>query len=108
MTTLVGHLPVARAAAGVGSRHWLWIYSRRTDLLLAFCWVPVFAVAHQLSAGHGVADDRLLRSLVTWTLLVSLLHQPLTLLLVYGDRHQLRPGVRCLHGARPLRLPSSR
>jgi hypothetical protein len=67
---------------------WVWIYRPATDLLLACCWIPIFFGAHLLSTGSGAANDDLLRSVVTWTLIGSLLHQPITLLLVYGDHSQ--------------------
>ena len=90
MTAVVGTADVAVATAPnrPSARHRTWIYRAQTDAVLAFCWVPVYAVAHVLSAGHGAADDRWLRAVVAWTLIASLLHQPITLLLVYGDRGQ--------------------
>ena len=39
----------------------VWIYGRGTDLLIAWCWVPIWLAAHTLSAGHGVHNDDLLR-----------------------------------------------
>jgi hypothetical protein len=66
--------------------HWRWIYRPSTDLLLAFGWVPFYLVAHWLSAQRDY--DHALRTTVTWTLVLSLVHQPLTLLLVYGDSSQ--------------------
>src|SRR5256885_8279498 len=65
-----------------------WLFDARTDLVIAWCWVPLFAVAHLFTARAGVAGDESMQRLFTWVLLGSLLHQPLTLLLVYGDRRQ--------------------
>jgi hypothetical protein len=73
--------------AATSLRHWLWIYRLRSDLLISLCWVPAFLFMHQLTAPNG-GHDALLRSLVTGTLILSLLHQPLTLLLIYGDAKQ--------------------
>jgi hypothetical protein len=66
----------------------VWIYGRGTDLLIAWCWLPVWLVGHALSAGHGLHDDDLLRRALGAAFLVSFLHQPLTLGLVYGDARQ--------------------
>jgi hypothetical protein len=65
-----------------------WLFDARTDLVIAWCWVPFFAVAHLFTVRTGIAADESMRRLFTWVLLGNLLHQPLTLLLVYGDRHQ--------------------
>jgi hypothetical protein len=65
-----------------------WIYGARTDLVIALCWVPIFAFAHALSIRHGAANDHLLNDLFGAAFLLSLLHQPLTLALVYGDKNQ--------------------
>ena len=67
--------------------HRRWIYRAGTDVVIALCWVPAYVLAHALSTG-AIGDDRWLRDVVTWTLIASLLHQPITLLLVYGDRGQ--------------------
>ena len=65
-----------------------WIYGVRADLLISLCWVPLFAVAHVLSTHHGASNDHLLNMMVNGAFVTSLLHQPLTLALVYGDRNQ--------------------
>jgi hypothetical protein len=65
-----------------------WIFNTRADLLVAFCWIPIFLVAHRYSVGRGAADDLMLNRLLAGAFLLSLLHQPLTLALVYGDREQ--------------------
>ena len=70
------------------TNHFAWIYRARTDLLLALCWVPVFVAVHQLTTASSAASASLLRDVVSWTLVISLLHQPLTMLLVYGDAKQ--------------------
>src|SRR5438093_13555611 len=78
------------AARDGGSRARLrfdWIYGPAADLFIALCWVPVFLVAHTLTAEHGAADHSLNR-LFNATFLFSLLHQPLTLALVYGDKRR--------------------
>ena len=68
-----------------------WIYGARVDLFVAFCWVPIFLAAHVLTGQSG--NDHLLNVLFSGAFLLSLLHQPLTLALVYGDKSQfaLRP-----------------
>jgi hypothetical protein len=68
----------------------VWIYGRGTDLLIAWCWVPIWVAGHTLSAGHGVHNDDLLRRALGVAFLVSFLHQPLTLGLVYGDARQFK------------------
>jgi hypothetical protein len=65
-----------------------WLYDRRSDALIVWGWVPLYVVAHLLTRMHTAAADRGVGSLLSWVLLISLLHQPLTLLLVYGDRRQ--------------------
>jgi hypothetical protein len=67
-------------------RHWL--FDAPTDLAIAWSWVPFFVAAHVFTVRTGAAADESVQRLLTWVLLASLLHQPLTLLLVYGDRHQ--------------------
>jgi hypothetical protein len=73
-------------------RRWraAWIYGPGPDLLIALCWVPMFVIGHRLSAGHGPHDDELLRRAVAAAFLISFLHQPLTLGLVYGDARRFR------------------
>jgi hypothetical protein len=65
-----------------------WIYGVRADLFVALCWIPIFLFAHSLSGRHGVGSDHLLNNLFNGAFLLSLVHQPLTLALVYGDRNQ--------------------
>jgi len=52
--------------------------------------VPLWLVGHRLATGHGPHDDSLLRSAVAATFLLSFVHQPLTLGLVYGDANRFR------------------
>ena len=87
MTMTVGSKADGSAATRRGRRT-RWIYGPGTDLLITLCWVPLFAVGHILSRGHGLADDDLLRRALAATFVVSFLHQPLTLGLVYGDPQQ--------------------
>ncbi len=75
-----GRAPAARTYA--------WIFGARADLTIALCWVPIFLVAHRLSAGNSPGNDDLLNTLFRSAFVLSLLHQPLTLALVYGDREQ--------------------
>jgi hypothetical protein len=65
-----------------------WIYGPTVDLFVALCWVPIFLFAHRLSGGRGTGNEHLLNLLFNGAFLLSLLHQPLTLALVYGDRNQ--------------------
>ena len=60
-----------------------WINRPIGDLAIAFCWLPASVVAF-------VLNDRVsaLRTFVGIVFIVSFLHQPLTLGLVYGDREQ--------------------
>ncbi|MDX6286348.1 MAG: hypothetical protein QOG53_1833 [Frankiales bacterium] len=88
MTTLAASSTAGLSTAAVATRHWQWIYRLRTDLLLSLCWVPAFLFMHRLSTTHTAGGDALLRNVVTWTLILSLLHQPLTLLVIYGDAKQ--------------------
>jgi hypothetical protein len=76
---------------------WHWLYDARTDGLLSWCWVPFFVAGVSLGA-----RDAALGQLLTAVLLVSLLHQPLTLLLVYGDRAQFRLRRRLFLWAPPI------
>lgn len=61
----------------------MWIHSARTDAAIAYLWVP-FSAAAALAYRTPAA----LASVVAITLLVSLIHQPLTLALIYGDPAQ--------------------
>src|SRR4051794_37148540 len=99
-------MPSIQAAPGIpasrtvprGSRlRWHWLYDARPDALLSWCWVPFFVAG--ISVG---ARDAALGQLLTAVLLVSLLHQPLTLLLVYGDRAQFRMRRRLFTWAPPI------
>jgi hypothetical protein len=74
----------------VAGRRARWIYGPGPDLLIALCWVPLWAVGHVLSSGHGPASDDLLRRALAAAFALSFLHQPLTLGLVYGDPQQFR------------------
>ena len=67
----------------------IWIFGPGWDSLVSFCWIPVFLVAHAMSNG-GAEDASFLRRGLAFALLVSFLHQPLTLGLVYGDSDQFR------------------
>jgi hypothetical protein len=81
--------PVASAAAApptTAPPRCNWIYGARADLFVALCWVPLFLAAHSLTGRHG--DDHLLNTLFNGAFVLSLLHQPLTLALVYGDKSQ--------------------
>lgn len=75
------------ATAGTATR---WIYSARIDQYLAWSWLPFFGVMAVLTAPGTVGFDRSAIAMMSWVFLVSLLHQPLTLLLVYGDADQFR------------------
>ncbi|MBL7487728.1 hypothetical protein I6A60_09100 [Frankia sp. AgB1.9] len=80
--TAIAVEPVAPVAPPK-SRQPRWIRSASYDLGVAALWVPFAAVAWAL-ADNGPA----VRWLVAATLMFSVMHQPLTLLLVYGDRKQ--------------------
>ena len=60
-----------------------WIHGPRADLALTLLWVP-FSVAAAVTIAHPGA----LAAVVATTLLISLIHQPLTLGLIYGDPAQ--------------------
>jgi hypothetical protein len=60
-----------------------WIHNHRTDAVITFLWVP-FSVA----AGLAYSATAALGVVVALTLLTSLVHQPLTLGLIYGDPAQ--------------------
>jgi hypothetical protein len=61
-----------------------WIHSARVDVPLAFAWLPFAVLARAVSA-----DVDALATVLGATFLLSFLHQPLTLPLVYGDPAQL-------------------
>ena len=65
-----------------------WAYGPVADSLMVFGWVPLFLAAHLLVWQHGAGADHRLSALVSATLLFSLVHQPLTLGLVYLDPDQ--------------------
>ena len=67
----------------------------------------MFLIGHRLSAGHGPHDDRLLRSAVAGAFLLSFLHQPLTLGLVYGDARRFRERPGLFMWAPPITVPWS-
>lgn len=90
-------VPAPRTATRVRRLRWHWLYDVRTDVLLSWCWVPFFVAGVSLGA-----RDAALGHLLTAVLLVSLLHQPLTLLLVYGDRSQFRLRRRLFTWAPPV------
>jgi hypothetical protein len=71
------------AVVPLRSRRPRWIRSAPFDLSVALLWVPFAGVAWAV-ADNGPA----VRWLVAATLMFSVMHQPLTLLLVYGDRTQ--------------------
>jgi hypothetical protein len=60
-----------------------WMHSARIDAVIALLWVP-FSAAAALTYGSRVG----LSVVVALTLLTSLVHQPLTLGLIYGDPAQ--------------------
>jgi hypothetical protein len=78
------------------------MYGPAADLLIALCWVPLFVLGHVLSAGHGAHNDAQLRQALSAAFLVSFLHQPLTLGLVYGDGSQFRQRRRLFVVAPPV------
>lgn len=70
------------------------MYDPWTDLVIALGWVPLFLLAHQAVNGRWLFGGVDLARIVDLTLLVSFMHQPLTLGLVYGDRRQLAQRTR--------------
>jgi hypothetical protein len=73
-----GRIGAGRIGAGRG-----WVHGPVVDVLLAFAWVPFAGAAFLARNAPGS-----LTTVVSATLLVSLVHQPLTLGLVYGDAEQ--------------------
>ena len=73
--------PLAGPTPGTAAGHW--IHDRRTDALITLLWVP-FSLAAVLAYSSTPA----LAVVVALTLLTSLVHQPLTLGLIYGDPAQ--------------------
>jgi hypothetical protein len=78
--------PATTAGSPAARPRFGWIYGARPDLFVALCWVPIFLGVHWLTGRAGT--DHLLAALVNGAFVLSLLHQPLTLALVYGDRRQ--------------------
>jgi hypothetical protein len=64
------------------------MFSPSADLLVALAWVPVFVLAHAATRRHGPGADSSIRTMLDGALVLSFLHQPLTLALVYGDRRR--------------------
>lgn len=65
-----------------------WIFNFRTDLFVALSWIPIFLIAHHFSAGTGSGNTAMLNRMLGAAFLISLLHQPLTFALIYGDKEQ--------------------
>jgi hypothetical protein len=78
------------AAVPAAPKAFGWIYGRRLDLVIALCWIPVFAAVALLEARRGPAADHTVAVLFSGVFLFSLLHQPLTLALVYGDKDKFQ------------------
>src|SRR3954468_15927060 len=81
-------MSVINRAGGERTLTWPWIYDRATDVVIALIWIPVFFIARQAVAGDGLLGNISLTRLVELTLLVSFMHQPLPLPLVYADGRQ--------------------
>ena len=60
-----------------------WIHDRQTDAFITYLWVPF-----SLAATVAYSSTAALAVVVALTLLTSLVHQPLTLGLIYGDPAQ--------------------
>ncbi|MDP9074866.1 MAG: hypothetical protein M3N98_11980, partial [Actinomycetota bacterium] len=91
MGMVAAPLAVAEPGQEAGRRFKLvWIYGAATDLVISLAWIPLFLAAHLISVAHGPTADSALRWSVAAILLVSFLHQPLTMALVYGDRRQFQ------------------
>ena len=73
--------PLCALSLSVAPGHW--IHDRRTDTAITLLWVP-FSLAAALAYSSSAA----LAVVVALTLLTSLVHQPLTLGLIYGDPAQ--------------------
>jgi hypothetical protein len=82
-----GSKPLSDASASLQTR---WIYGRVPDIAIAWCWVPLYLIAHLMTRQHTAHADRTFCVMMVLVLVVSLLHQPLTLLLVYADAAQFR------------------
>jgi hypothetical protein len=94
-----------RTVPGRSSMPAKYLYDFRTDALIIWGWVPLFVLGHLLTRADTATADRALSSLLGWVLLISLLHQPLTLLLVYGDKRQFDLRRACSPGCRRSRSP---
>src|SRR3954465_6743439 len=75
--------PVAVPASA--AKQWRWMHSPAVDLGVAFCWVPVVVLVRYVEP-----DASSLAMVMSAVFLVSFLHQPLTLALVYGDGERYR------------------
>ncbi len=62
-----------------------WIHRPVVDLAIAFCWVPVVALVRYVEPSRST-----LAIVMSGVFLLSFLHQPLTLALVYGDGERYR------------------
>ena len=76
-----------RSTAPVGAPRW--VFGAAPDLLMALSWVPVFVAWHVIASGSGAGADHRIQQGMVLALLISFLHQPLTLGLVYGDSRQI-------------------
>lgn len=71
--------------AGRRPMTWRWIHRPATDLAVAFCWVPIVVVVRMVEPSRSS-----LGVVVGAVFILSFLHQPLTLALVYGDNERYR------------------
>ena len=85
-TTAPVKAPATTAPPTAAPSRFGWIYGARADLFVALCWVPLFLGAHWLTGRQG--NGHPLNVLFNGAFVLSLLHQPLTLALVYGDKRQ--------------------
>ena len=67
------------------ARQWRWIHSPAVDLAVALCWVPVVALVRYVEPSRST-----LAVVMSGVFLLSFVHQPLTLALVYGDGERYR------------------
>ncbi len=79
VTAVKSPLPQSPQLSGASA----WMHNRQVDTMVAWLWVP-FSVAAAVAYPSGGA----LAAVVGLTLLISLVHQPLTLGLIYGDPAQ--------------------
>jgi len=61
------------------------VFGPLSDRLIAWAWLPLFVASHLLASVNTPAGDRRVVALLSLTLIFSAVHQPLTLVLVYGD-----------------------